>query len=158
MPSGALSAGLLLVRSRGTLEHFLVHPGGPYFRGRDDGAWSLPKGLVGEGEDPLAAARRELREETGFAPPEGPYVELGEVRLRSGKRVVAWAVAGDVDPARLVSDTFELEWPPRSGRRASFPEVDRGGWFDARSAAKKLSAAQVPFLARAEAARAALGL
>lgn len=143
------SAGLLLYRvgSKG-VEVLLVHPGGPFFAKKDDGAWSVPKGLIDEGEDELAAARREFGEETGLAVAGDAFVPLGEVRLRSGKRVVAWAVEGDCDPADLASNTFELEWPPRSGRTRAFPEVDRAGWFDLRTASVKLNARQVPFLER----------
>jgi len=151
-----LSAGLLPVRVReGELEFFLVHPGGPFFRKKDDGAWSLPKGLVAEGEEPLAAAQRELIEETGFALPPGPYHALGRIR-QSNKWVEAWAVLADFDPAKLVSNTFEIEWPPRSGKRASFPEVDRAGWFDFSAASQKILAAQRPFLERAQALGATL--
>ncbi|HJL18683.1 MAG TPA: NUDIX domain-containing protein [Sandaracinaceae bacterium LLY-WYZ-13_1] len=144
------SAGILPVR-RGPegLQVLLVHPGGPFFRSKDDGSWSVAKGLLEPGdEDELAAARRELREETGFEPPGGPYVPLGEVRQKSGKRVVAWAVVADFDPAALESNRFELEWPPRSGRTQSFPEVDRAAWFDPDTARRKVLAAQAPFLDR----------
>jgi len=150
------SAGVLPVREvDGRLEVFLVHPGGPFFRNRDEGAWSVAKGLL-EGpdeEDPLAAAKRELAEETGFDPPEGPYVELGRVKQKGGKLVDAWAVVADLDPARLRSNTFSMEWPPRSGRRQEFPEVDRAAWFDLETARRKILAAQVPFLDRAAALR-----
>ncbi|MCA9608034.1 MAG: NUDIX domain-containing protein [Myxococcales bacterium] len=159
MPPRPISAGLLLVRARGSaLEFFLVHPGGPYFAEKDDGSWGIPKGLLDPGEEPLETARRELAEETGFGVPPGPYVAIGEVRLKSGKRVVAWAVAADVDPEAMVSNTFEMEWPPRSGRKRRYPEVDRGGWFDREAAGRKMSPAQVPFLDRAIAARAQLDL
>lgn len=150
------SAGILLVRTRdGELEFFLVHPGGPYFRNRDAGAWSIPKGLVESGEDGLATAQRELTEETGIVPPPGPYFDLGEVR-QSKKLVSAHAVAADFDPTRLVSNAFEVEWPPRSGRRVSFPEVDRAGWFRLAAAREKILPAQAPFLDRANALRDAL--
>lgn len=159
MPPRPVSAGLLLVRARGPdLEYFLVHPGGPFYARKDEGSWGIPKGLVDPGEDPLDTARRELVEETGFPAPPGPYAAIGEVRLKSGKRVIAWAVAADLDPAALVSNPFEIEWPPRSGRRRSFPEVDRGGWFDREAAARKMNPAQVPFLDRAAALRDQLGL
>ena len=139
------------------MEFFLVHPGGPFFRNKDAGAWSVVKGLVERDDpDPLAAARRELTEETGFAAPEGPYVSLGAVKQKGGKIVEAWAVVAALDPAALRSNLFELEWPPRSGRLASFPEVDRAGWFDADRAREKLLAAQHPFVDRALAARAVL--
>jgi predicted NUDIX family NTP pyrophosphohydrolase len=155
----SVSAGLLLVRAReGALEYFLVHPGGPFYAKKDDGFWGIPKGLVDAGEDPFDTARRELVEETGFAVPEGPFVALGEVSQKSGKRVLAWAATADVDAAALVSNTFEMEWPPRSGRRQAFPEVDRGAWLDREAAGRKINPAQVVFLDRAAAARGALGL
>jgi predicted NUDIX family NTP pyrophosphohydrolase len=142
-----LSAGLLLVRTRdGIREVLLAHPGGPFWARRDDGAWSIPKGEVDEGEDPYAAARREFAEELGAVPPEGEPLPLGEVRLKSRKRVVAWALEGDFDPDGLVSMTFETEWPPRSGRMATYPEVDRAAWFDLETARVKLNAGQVPLL------------
>lgn len=151
------SAGILPVREvGGVLEVFLVHPGGPFFAKKDEGSWSIAKGLVGEGEEPLAAARRELIEETGFEAPPGPYVELGQVRQKGGKLVDAWAVAADFDASAIRSNTFELEWPPRSGRMARFPEVDRAGWFDLERAAQKILAAQRPFLERVASERARL--
>ncbi len=141
------SAGILLYRqgARG-LEVLLVHPGGPLWRRRDLGAWSVPKGEHGPGEDALTAARREFREETGSPPPEGEPLDLGEVRLRSGKRVHAWALAGDLDARRIVSNTFVMEWPPRSGLMREFPEVDRGDWFTLAEARERLSPGQVPLL------------
>lgn len=143
------SAGLLLYRRRpGTVEVLLGHPGGPFFRNQDAGAWSVPKGLLEAGELELEAARREFREETGMEPPRKGYVDLGEVTLKGGKRVRAWAVAGDCDPAELRSNTFELEWPPRSGRRQAFPEVDRFEFFDVVTAAHKINPRQAPFLER----------
>jgi predicted NUDIX family NTP pyrophosphohydrolase len=143
----AISAGLLLYRLReGTPEVLLVHPGGPYWARRDDGAWSIPKGELDEGEEPLAAAFREFTEEVGAAPPDGDPLPLGEVRLKSRKRVLAWALEGDFDPARLVSNRFELEWPPRTGRMQSFPEVDRAGWFDLEAARRKLLPGQLGLL------------
>lgn len=146
------SAGLLPVRLvGGRLEFFLVHPGGPFFRKKDDGVWSIVKGLIEGDEAPLDTAQRELTEETGFAPPAGPYLDLGHVVQKGGKRVEAWAVRADFEPSALVSNTFELEWPPRSGRRASFPEVDRAGWFDRVTAERKILPAQQPFLERAAA-------
>ncbi len=157
MARSQVSAGLLPVREvDGRLEFFLVHPGGPFFASKDDGSWSVAKGLVDPGEDRLAAAKRELSEETGFAPPEGPYVELGTVRQKSGKVVHAWAVAADLDPALLVSNEFELVWPPRSGRLQRFPEVDRAAWLDLEAAARKILEAQRPFLERAARARDAI--
>ena len=131
----------------GRLEVLLAHPGGPFFARKDPGAWSLPKGMIDPGEEPLAAARREFAEETSFPVPEAGFVPLGEIQ-QSKKRVVAWAFEGDCDPDRLASNTFELEWPPRSGKRAVFPEIDRVGWFALDEARAKLNPAQVPFLER----------
>jgi predicted NUDIX family NTP pyrophosphohydrolase len=110
------------------LEVFLVHPGGPYFAKKDAGSWGIPKGEYGDEEEPLVAARREFTEETGFVPA-GQFVELGSVRQKSGKVVVAWAVEGDCDPAKLVSNTCMIEWPPRSGKSLEIPEIDLGRWF-----------------------------
>ena len=142
-----ISAGLLLHRERdGALEVLLAHPGGPYWARRDDGAWSIPKGEVEPGEAPYAAARREFAEELGVAPPEGDPLPLGEARQSGGKRVVAWALAGDLDPETVASSTFEMEWPPRSGRRATFPEVDRVAWVDVETARRRLVPGQVPLL------------
>ena len=148
------SAGLVVFREReGALQVLLAHMGGPYWARKDEGAWSIPKGELEDGEDPLAGARREYGEELGQAPPDGPVVELGEVRQRGGKRVVAFAVEGDFDPAQLRPGTFELEWPPRSGRRQQFPEVDRVAWFDLPAATGKLVRGQVPLLQRLADAR-----
>ncbi len=141
------SAGLLVWRNRPDgPEVLLGHPGGPYFARKDDGAWSLPKGEYEVGEAPLTAAYREFREEIGRPAPEGPALPLGEVRLRSGKLVIAWAVEGDLDVAVIHSNTFRLHWPPSSGRFPTFPELDRAGWFDLPTARRKLSAGQVPLL------------
>jgi predicted NUDIX family NTP pyrophosphohydrolase len=143
------SAGLLLYRRRdGAVELLLVHPGGPLWARRDAGAWSIPKGEVAEGEDPRAVALREFEEETGHPAPRGELVALGEVRQRGGKLVTAWAAAGDLDPTAITSNTFTLEWPPRSGRRREFPEVDRAGWFDPATARDKLLAAQAQLVDR----------
>lgn len=143
------SAGLLLYRwEGGELQVLLAHMGGPFWARKDARAWSIPKGEYPPQENPLAAARREFAEELGAAPPDGPYRDLGEVRQSGGKTVRAWAVEGEFDPSRLISNTFELEWPPHSGRRASFPEVDRAAWFDLDTARAKLVAAQVEFLDR----------
>ena len=132
------SAGLLLYRRReGRLEVLLVHPGGPLWARRDEGAWSVPKGEVAEGEDAFAAARREFAEETG-ATADGPALPLAACRQRGGKIVEAWAVEGDFDPALLRSNTFSLEWPPRSGRWMDVPEVDRAGWFGIEEARRKI--------------------
>lgn len=142
-----VSAGILLHRTReGALEVLLAHPGGPFWARRDEGAWSIPKGEVDTGEDPYAAAQREFAEELGAAPPDGDPRPLGEVRLKSRKRVVAWALEGDFDPAQLVSMTFEVEWPPRSGEIGTFPEVDRVAWFDVEAARVKLNEGQRPLL------------
>ena len=143
------SAGLVVFRVRdGTLQTLLGHMGGPYWAGKDAGAWSIPKGELSEGEDALAAALREYTEELGHAPPDGPLVELGEIRQRAGKQLVAFAVEGDFDPARLDPGTFELEWPPRSGRRQAFPEIDRVAWFDLATAKRKIVKGQAPLLDR----------
>ena len=140
------SAGLLMFRRRGAdVEVLLAHPGGPFWSRRDLASWTLPKGEIAEGEDPLAAARREFEEETGFASAP-PFLLLGELKQKSGKRITAWAFEGDADPARLVSNPFEMEWPPRSGRMQFFPEVDRVGWFGPREARAKLIAGQAPFM------------
>jgi predicted NUDIX family NTP pyrophosphohydrolase len=147
--SGRTSAGILLWRVwEGRLEVLLGHPGGPYFAGKDADHWTVLKGEVDPGEDLLAVARREFEEETGHRLPGGPTVELGEIRQKSGKRVLAWAVEGDLDPETAVSNTFEMEWPPRSGRIREFPEIDRVAWFDLKEARVKIKAAQAPFLDR----------
>lgn len=140
------SAGLLLFRRPGGhLEVLLVHPGGPFWARKDDGAWSIPKGEIGATEDPLAAARREVHEETG-ADPTGEFFPLTPIRQPGGKVVHAWAVESDFDPATLRSNTFELEWPPRSGRRRTFPEVDRAAWFSLDAARRKILEGQLPLL------------
>jgi predicted NUDIX family NTP pyrophosphohydrolase len=145
------SAGILLYRRRaGALEVLLVHPGGPFWARKDLGAWSIPKGEVDDGEDPRACALREFAEETGTRLPDGALEELGSVRLKSGKHVLAFAVEGDLDPATVSSNTFELEWPPRSGRTRSFPEIDRADWFDLPTAREKLNPAQAAFVDRLE--------
>jgi predicted NUDIX family NTP pyrophosphohydrolase len=143
------SAGLLLYRRvDGALEVLLVHPGGPYWARKDDGAWSVPKGEYEPGEDPLEVAMREFDEELGTAPPDGRAVPLGEVRQAGGKVVTAWAQEGDLDVTDMRSNTFELEWPPRSGRTQEFPEVDAAGWFSIDEARRKLNHGQLPFLDR----------
>lgn len=141
------SAGLLLYRRRPGegIEVFLVHPGGPYWASKDEGAWSIPKGEPGEAEDALGAAVREFTEETGFAM-DGPYLPLQPVRQPGGKIVTAFAVEGDCDPGTLRSTTFTLEWPPRSGRHQEFPEVDRGAWFSLEEARVKILRGQIPLL------------
>jgi predicted NUDIX family NTP pyrophosphohydrolase len=147
--SGRTSAGILLWRSRGgPIEVLLGHPGGPYFAGKDADHWTVLKGEVDPGEDLLGVARREFAEETGHPIPEGPTIELGEIRQKSGKRVMAWAVEGDLDTRTAVSNSFEMEWPPRSGRMREFPEIDRVEWFGLDDARDKIKAAQAPFLDR----------
>lgn len=143
------SAGIVLYRMRDhRLEVLLVHPGGPLWSRRDDGAWSIPKGEYGDGEDPLVAARREFEEELGVPAPSGRPRELGEVRQRSGKLVRAWALAGDLDAEAVTSNTAEIEWPPRSGRMIEIPEVDRAEWFALDRARSKINPAQVALLDR----------
>jgi predicted NUDIX family NTP pyrophosphohydrolase len=145
------SAGLAMYRrSERGFEIFLVHPGGPFFNKKDDGAWSVPKGLIEGDEDPLNAARREFSEETGLPTPEEGYIALGEVQQKSGKVVRAWAFEGDCDPKTIVSNTFDLEWPPRSGKKQTFPEIDRADFFPASVARKKLNFAQAVFVDRLE--------
>jgi len=140
------SAGILLFRRSGdSVELFLVHPGGPFFRNKDLGVWSIPKGELNDGEAPLDAARREFQEETGFSP-EGNFLPLSQVRQASGKVVRAWAVEGDFDPARLRSNTFEREWPPGSGRLQRFPEVDRAAWFPPDEATRRINPGQAPLI------------
>lgn len=140
------SAGLLVYRRRaGELEVFLVHPGGPLWARKDLGAWSIPKGELDPGEEPLAAARRELEEETGFRA-DGPFRSLAPVRQKGGKEVVAWACPGEIDAAATRSNTFALEWPPGSGRTAEFPEVDRASWFGLAAARARILGGQVPLL------------
>lgn len=133
------------------LEVLLAHPGGPLWRRKDEGAWTIPKGEYEDAEDPLAAARREFGEETGYGI-EPPFIPLGEVVQKSGKRIAAWAFAGDGDPARLRCNTFEIEWPPRSGRMQTFPEIDRVGWFGVDEARRKINPAQQALVDRLEAA------
>jgi len=140
------SAGLLLFRKgAGSLEVMLVHPGGPLWARKDEGAWSIPKGEVEPDEDALAAARREVEEETG-ARPSGTFIALSPVRQTGGKIVHVWAVESDFDPARLKSNLFEMEWPPKSGNRRSFPEVDRAAWFDLLTAEKNILPSQAVVL------------
>jgi predicted NUDIX family NTP pyrophosphohydrolase len=127
------------------LEIFLVHPGGPFWAKKDIGAWTIPKGEYAVDEDPLTAARREFEEETGF-PANGDFLDLGTIKQAGGKLVRVWAFEGDCNPAALVSNTFELEWPPRSGRRVQFPEVDRGAWFSIAEARERILKSQEPVL------------
>ena len=141
------TAGILLFRKTPLgLEVLLVHPGGPFWARKDDGAWSIPKGLIDDGEDPLDAAKREFREETGGSP-DGEAIALEPLRQPSGKIVHAWAMRGEFDPATLTSNSFSMEWPPGSGRQQEFPEVDRAGWFSIEEAGRKILKGQAPLLA-----------
>jgi len=144
------SAGILIYRlNNDQPEVFIVHNGGPYWAKKDLAVWSLPKGEIEEGEQPLQTAKREFEEETGFKAPSGNYLELGEVDYPHGhKTVMAWAVEGDFDATKLQSNTFEMEWPPKSGKMVEFPEIDRGGWFSLPEASVKLFPANLPFLNR----------
>ncbi len=147
------SAGLLLFkRTADGLRVFLVHPGGPFWTKRDTGSWSIPKGEYAQGEDARAVALREFEEETGTTLPPGELVPLGEVRQAGGKIVTAWAFEGDIDEEKIVSNTFEMIWPPRSGKRQSFPEIDRAAWFTLDEAAEKIIGGQRAFLERLAAA------
>lgn len=140
---------MLLFRQReGIREVLLVHPGGPFWQKRDDGAWSIPKGEIGENETGISVARREFHEELGIAAPDGDVRSLGTVPQAGGKVVHAWALPGDLDVTRMTSNTFELEWPPRSGKLQRFPEVDRAAWFDLGTARRKLVPAQAAFIDR----------
>ena len=148
----ARSAGVLLYRSSdGRLKVLLAHPGGPYWRQRDAGAWTLVKGEYAADEQPLAAALREFQEETGQALTPAVTIDLGTIRQRGGKEVHGFAVAADFDPAALRSNTFPLEWPPRSGRMVDCPEIDRVAWFDVDQARERINPAQIPFLDRLQA-------
>jgi predicted NUDIX family NTP pyrophosphohydrolase len=150
-PVRRTSAGIVLYRRRaGGLEVLLVHPGGPFWKNKDEGSWSIPKGENLPGEDLLETAKREFLEETGLSLA-GAFTPLGEVRQSAGKRVFAWAVQGDADPAQMRSITFQMEWPPRSGKYADFPEVDRAEWFTLEKARKKILPGQSPLLNRLEA-------
>jgi predicted NUDIX family NTP pyrophosphohydrolase len=140
------SAGILLYRKTGGgLQVFLLHPGGPFFKNKDAGAWSIPKGEFLDDEDALVAAKREFLEETGQAI-EGKFIQLQPVTLKSGKIVHAWAVEGDIDHETIVSNLFEMEWPPKSGKKQSFPEIDRAGWFGVDEARVKINGAQAKLL------------
>jgi predicted NUDIX family NTP pyrophosphohydrolase len=140
------SAGLLLYRVRaGVLEFLLAHPGGPFWKNKDAGAWTIPKGEIAENEAPLAAAIREFQEELGFKPSQ-PFIELTPIKQKGGKVVHAWAFEGDCDPTQIKSNTFSMEWPPRSGKQAEFPEVDRAEFFNLEEAKTKINSAQIPFL------------
>ena len=154
--AGALrgpSAGIVLYRGEtANLEVLLVHPGGPWWRRQEKGAWSIPKGECMPDEEPYAAARREFAEELGVTPPGGEALPLGEIRQKAGKRVLAWALPGDLDATTVKSNTFTLEWPPRSGQFRKFPEVDRAQWFALDAARAKINPAQEELLDRLKAA------
>jgi len=147
--SSTISAGLLAFRRRRGVEVLLAHPGGPFWSRKDDGVWTIPKGLAEPGEDLLAAAQREFTEETNF-PVGGPFIALTPVKQKGGKTVQAWAIEADFDLARFASNTFEIEWPPKSGRRQSFPEIDRVAYFTPPVAATKILAYQLPLLRELE--------
>ena len=144
-----MSAGLLLFRRGNGLEVFLAHPGGPFWRDRDAGAWTIPKGIVNEGEELLAAARREFEEETGLRP-SGPFLPLGSVRQKAGKVVHAWAWEGDAEADRITSNSARTEWPPGSGRWITYPEVDRCAWFAPAAARARINPAQAELIERLE--------
>lgn len=145
-----ISAGLLMYRSHeGMLQVLLVHPGGPFFKRKDEGAWSIPKGEVELGEEPLDTARREFMEEVGI-PPTGSFIELTPVKQKGGKIVHAWAFQGECDPSSIVSNTFLMEWPPKSGRQVEFPEIDRAEFFDTAAAKRKINTAQMAFVEELE--------
>ena len=143
------SAGLLLFRRNRELEVMLIHPGGPFWKNKDTGAWSIPKGEFAEDEDALKAAIRELKEETGFEIT-GEYIPLQPIRQKGGKLVHAWAVEKDMDPTKIKSNLFEIEWPPRSGKMKQFPEVDKAAWFKLKDAREKINQAQISFLDQLE--------
>lgn len=140
------SAGILLYRlKKNELQFFLVHPGGPFWKNKDEGAWTIPKGELNDNEDALSAARREFEEETGKRI-NGDFIELKAIRQKSGKTVQAWAVEGDIDEHDMVSNTFMLEWPPKSGKMIAVPEIDKAGWFDMQTAKQKINPAQVALI------------
>ena len=141
-----VSAGLLMFRRKPDLQVLLAHPGGPYWKTKDDGAWTIPKGLL-DGQEPLHAAQREFEEETG-SKPKGPFIDLGNVIQKSGKTVHAWAFEGDADPTQMQSNEIDIEWPPNSGRKIKIPEVDRCEWFSPQDAKKKMNPAQRPLIDR----------
>ncbi len=144
------SAGILVYRKMVTgAEVFLVHPGGPFWKNKDEGAWSIPKGEFDDSENPLDAAKREFLEETGVSV-SGDFIELKPVKLKSGKKVSAWAIEKNIDAGNIASNTFEMEWPPRSGKSQSFPEVDKGEWFSFEKARKKINVMQVALLDQLE--------
>lgn len=140
------SAGILLYRKiNNQLQLFLVHPGGPFFKNKDNGAWSIPKGEFLNDEDPLTAAKREFTEETGYFI-DGNFILLNPIRLKSGKKVYAWAIEGNVDHEVIVSNLFTIEWPTKSGKKQNFPEIDKAGWFDIETARKKINSGQLEFI------------
>ena len=147
-----MSGGILLYRHAPGLQVLLAHPGGPYFRDRDEGHWTIPKGEPDAGEPLLDAAVREFAEETGLPLPVGPRLELGSITQKGGKVVHAWAVEGDLDPAGARSNEIDIEWPPRSGRTQAFPEIDRVAWFDPGEARRRIKDAQIALIDRLEAA------
>lgn len=147
--TGSISAGLLAYRRSGSLEVLLAHPGGPFWSKKDEAVWTIPKGLAANGEDLLAAAQREFTEETNFRA-NGPFIALAPVKQKNGKIVSAWAVEGDFDLTRFASNIFEIEWPPKSGRRQSFPEIDRVAYFALPIAATKILSYQLPLLRELE--------
>ncbi len=143
------SAGILLTRSAGKgLEFFLVHPGGPFFARKDAGWWTVPKGEIAPGEDPLEAAVREFREETGYTPLP-PFTRLASVVQKGGKQVHCWVATGNLEPENIISNTFEIAWPPKSGKLKTFPEIDKAGWFTMQEAVKLINEKQAPFLEEA---------
>jgi predicted NUDIX family NTP pyrophosphohydrolase len=148
--SRKISAGMLLFRrTAGKLEIFLAHPGGPFWTRQEEGTWTIPKGVIEEGEDPLDAAQREFREETGIEP-QPPFLPLGSIRQKAGKTVHAWAWEGDADASTIVSNLMRIEWPRGSGRWQTYPEVDRCAWFDPRGAREKINSAQAELIDRLE--------
>ncbi len=145
----SFSAGVLLYRTKGEqIEVLIAHPGGPFFSKKDNGIWSIPKGLYDDNEEPLVAAKREFEEEIGSPSPDGDYLPLDSIKRSDGKTIYAWAVEGDVDTSTVKSNLFEMEWPPKSGRTQEFPEIDRALWADLNTASQKLQPAQVEFLDR----------
>ena len=141
------SAGLLLYRENSSgLEVLLVHPGGPFWQKKDDGAWTIPKGEFDDHEDPLKAAKREFEEETGAAPPDGDFLPMKPIKQPSGKTVYAWAIKGDFDPTKLRSNMFPIEWPPNSGKLQQFPEIDRAAWLTPEIAKRKILKGQLPLI------------